>query len=135
MINASAQPVPRIPRSSSMTPRLPQLKEQLRLAAMVLALLTGALLITGLWQHSLGEDSLLSAGRGAIFFLLALGLMGTRRLSVVLTALLCSAAATRLVSVGTTTGLTDWLEMLMLVICVSVLLLPTDRRGPEQPET
>ena len=118
-----------------MTPRLSQLKEQLRLAAMLLAILTGALLITGLWQHSLGEDSLLSAGRGAIFFLLALGLMGTRRLSVVLTALLCSAAATRLVSVGTTTGLTDWLEMLMLVICVSVLLLPTDPRAPKQPET
>ena len=102
---------------------------------MLLALLTGALLITGLWQHSLGKDSLLSAGRGAIFFLLALGLMGTRRLSVVLTALLCSAAATRLVSVDNTTGLTDWLEMLILVICVSVLLLPTDPRGPEQPET
>ena len=102
---------------------------------MLLALLTGALLITGLWQHSLSEDSLLSAGRGAIFFLLALGLMGTRRLSVVLTALLCSAAATRLVSVDNTTGLTDWLEMLILVICVSVLLLPTDPRGPEQPET
>ena len=118
-----------------MTPRFPQVKEQLRLAAMVLALLTGALLITGLWQHTLGEDSLLSAGRGAIFILLALGLMGTRRLSVVLTALLCSAAATRLVGVGTTTGLTDWLEMIMLVMCVSVLLLPTERRGPEQPET
>ena len=102
---------------------------------MLLALLTGALLITGLWQHSLGEDSLLSAGRGAIFFLLARGLMGTRRLSVVLTALLCSAAATRLVSVDNTTGLTDWLEMLMLVICVSVLLLPTEPRGPEQAET
>ena len=118
-----------------MTPRLSQLKEQLRLAAMLLALLTGALLITGLWQHSLGEDSLLSAGRGAIFFLLALGLMGTRRLSVVLTALLCSAAVTRLVSVGTTTGLTDWLEMLILMICVSVLLLPTELRAPEQAET
>ena len=118
-----------------MTPRLPQLKEKLRLAAMALALLTGALLITGLWQNTLGEDSLLSAGRGAIFILLALGLMGSRRLSVVLTALLCSAAATRLVSVGTTTQLTDWLEMIMLVICASVLLLPTDRRGPEQPET
>ena len=101
---------------------------------MVLALLTGVL-ITGLWQHSLGEDSLLSAGRGAIFFLLALGLMGTRRLSVVLTALMCSAAATRLVSVGTAVLLTDWLEIVMLAICICVLLLPTDRRGPEQPET
>ena len=118
-----------------MTPRFPQVKEQLRLAAMLLALLTGALLITGLWQYTLSEDSLLSVGRGAIFILLALGLMGTRRLSVVLTALLCSAAATRLVGVGTTTRLTDWLEMIMLVMCVSVLLLPTDRRGPEQPET
>ena len=117
-----------------MTPRFPQVKEQLRLAAMVLALLTGALLITGLWRYTLSEDSLLSAGRGAIFILLALGLMGTRRLSVVLTALLCSAAATRLVGVGTT-RLTDWLEMIMLVMCVSVLLLPTERRGPEQPET
>jgi len=114
---------------------LPQLKEKLRLAAMALALLTGALLITGLWQNTLGEDSLLSAGRGAIFILLALGLMGSRRLSVVLTALLCSAAATRLVSVGTTTQLTDWLEIVMLVICISVLLLPTDGSGPKKPET
>ena len=111
------------------------MKEQLRLAAMVLALLTGALLITGLWQDTLNENSLLSAGRGAIFTLLALGLMGTRRLSLVLTALLCSAAATRLVSVGTTTQLTDWLEILILLICISVLLLPTDRRGPGEPET
>ena len=102
---------------------------------MMLALLTGALLITGLWHEALGEVSLLSAGRGAIFILLALGLMGTRRLSVVLTALLCSTAATRLVSVDTTTGFTDWLEIVMLVICISVLLLPTDRHGPEQPET
>ena len=102
---------------------------------MVLALLTGALLITGLWQHPLGEDSLFSAGRGAIFCVLALGLMGTRRLSVVLTALLCSAAATRLVSVGTNTGLTDWLEIVMLVICVSVLLLPTGPGVAEQPRT
>ena len=113
-----------------MTPRLPQVREQLRLAAMVLALLTGGLLITGLWQHTLGEDSLFSAGRGAIFILLALGLMGTRRLSVVLTALLCSAAATRLVSVDIAARLTDWLEIVMLVICICVLLSPTDRRGP-----
>ena len=118
-----------------MTPRFPQVKEHLRLAVMVLVLLNGALLITGLWQHTLGRDSLLSAGRGAIFILLALGLMGTRRLSVFLTALLCSAAATRLVSVGTTFRLTDWLEIVMLIICICVLLLPTDRRGPEQPET
>ena len=135
MIGSSAQLSPRFPRSLSMKSRLPQVKEQLRLAAMVLALLTGALLITGLWQDTLNENSLLSAGRGAIFTLLALGLMGTRRLSLVLTALLCSAAATRLVSVGTTTQLTDWLEILILVICISVLLLPTDRRGPGEPET
>ena len=135
MIGSSAQLSPRFPRSLSMKSRLPQVKEQLRLAAMVLALLTGALLITGLWQDTLNENSLLSAGRGAIFTLLALGLMGTRRLSLVLTALLCSAAVTRLVSVGTTTQLTDWLEILILVICISVLLLPTDRRGPGEPET
>ena len=112
-----------------MTPRFPQAKEHLRLAAMVLALLNGALLIAGLWQHTLCMDSLLSAGRGAVFILLALGLMGTRRLSVVLTALMCSAAATRMVSVGTAALLTDWLEIVMLVICIGVLLSPRDRRG------
>ena len=102
---------------------------------MILALLNGGMLITGLWQHTVNENSLFSAARGAIFILLSLGLMGTHRLSVVLTALLCSAAATRLVSVGITTQLTDWLEIVMLVICICVLLLPTDPRGPEQPVT
>ena len=117
----------------SMTPRFPQVKEQLRLAAMVLALLTGALLITGLWQHTLVRTAYCQRAAVRSSFARAgpdghtppeCGPHGTPM----------QCGGDRLVSVGTTTGLTDWLEMLMLVMCVSVLLLPTTH-GPEQPET
>ena len=76
-----------------------QTKERLRLLAMILALVVGGLLITELWTQPLSRASLTTAGRGVLFVLLALGLMGTRRLSMVLTALLCSVSLTDLLSV------------------------------------
>ena len=77
------------------------------------------------------------AGRGVIFILLALGLMGTRRLSLALTALLCGTNAMGLLDVGRAIALTDWLELLMLIICCGLLFISTGsrvevRHGPSE---
>ncbi len=101
-----------------------QTRERLRLLAMILALVIGGLLIAQLWTQPLSQDSLTTAGRGALFVLLALGLMGTRRLSVVLTAVLCSVSLTDLLSVDHTLHFSDALELLTLLLCGGLLLIP-----------
>ena len=106
-----------------------QVQEHARLFAMLLALTTGVLLISDLWEQTLTQDAMASAGRGVIFILLALGLMGTRRLSVALTALLCATTAMGLLNVGRAIVLTDWLELVMLIICSGLLFTSTSRRG------
>ena len=109
-----------------------QAQEHARLFAMLLALTTGVLLIGDLWEQTLTQDAMASAGRGVIFILLALGLMGTRRLSVALTALLCATTAMGLLNVGRAIVLTDWLELMMLIVCSGLLLTPTSRRSDMQ---
>ena len=109
-----------------------QAQEHARLFAMLLALTTGVLLISDLWEQTLAQDAMASAGRGVIFILLALGLMGTRRLSVALTAMLCATTAMGLLNVGRTIVLTDWLELMMLIVCSGLLLTPTGRRSDMQ---
>ena len=109
-----------------------QAQEHARLFAMLLALTTGVLLISDLWGQTLTQDAMASAGRGVIFILLALGLMGTRRLSVALTAMLCATTAMGLLNVGRTIVLTDWLELMMLIVCSGLLLTPTGRRSDMQ---
>ena len=109
-----------------------QAQEHARLFAMLLALTTGVLLISDLWEQTLIQDAMASAGRGVIFVLLALGLMGTRRLSVALTAMLCATTAMGLLNVGRTIVLTDWLELMMLIVCSGLLLTPTGRRSDMQ---
>ena len=109
-----------------------QAQEHARLFAMLLALTTGVLLISDLWEQTLTQDAMASAGRGVIFILLALGLMGTRRLSVALTAMLCATTAMGLLNVGRTIVLTDWLELMMLIVCSGLLLTPTSRRSDMQ---
>ena len=99
-----------------------QTRERLRLLAMILALVIGGLLIAQLWTQPLSQDSLATAGRGVLFVLLALGLMGTRRLSVVLTAVLCSVSLTDLLSVDHTLHISDVLEVLTLLLCAGLLL-------------
>ena len=106
-----------------------QIQERVRLVAMLLALTTGVLLIGHLWEQALTRETMASAGRGVVFILLALGLMGTRRLSVALTALLCSTTVLGLLSVGRTITLADWLQVLMLIICVGLLFTPNDGQG------
>ena len=109
-----------------------QAQEHARLFAMLLALTTGVLLISDLWEQTLTQDAMASAGRGVIFILLALGLMGTRRLSVALTAMLCATTAMGLLNVGRTIVLTDWLELMMLIVCSGLLFTSPSRRNDMQ---
>ena len=100
------------------------IRERLRLLAMLLALSIGVLLVADLWSQSLSQESIATAGRGVIFILLALGLMGTRRLSVALTALLCGISLLDLLTVNHTLRLVDVLEIPTLLICAGLLLAP-----------
>ena len=106
-------------------------RERLRLLAMILALVIGGLLIAQLWTQPLSQDSLTTAGRGVLFVLLALGLMGTRRLSVVLTAVLCSVSLTDLLSVDHTLRISDVLQALTLLLCAGLLLTPAQASLPQ----
>jgi len=105
--------------------------ERLRLLAMMLALLTGIVLISQLWLQSLDRTVLMAAGRGVVFILLALGLMGNGRLSLVLTALLCAVTAANGLQVNNVPQFSDGLELLMLVLCVGLLLAPESTARPE----
>ena len=99
-------------------------RERLRLLAMLLALSIGVLLVADLWRQSLSQESLSTAGRGVVFILLALGLMGTRRLSVALTALLCGFSLLDLLTVNHTLQVVDILQIPTLLICAGLLLAP-----------
>ena len=66
-----------------------------------------------------------------LFELLALGLMVTRRLSVVLTAVLCSVSLTDLLSVDHTLHISDVLEALTLLLCAGLLLTPAQASLPK----
>ena len=98
---------------------------------MILALVIGGLLIARLWTQPLSQESLTTAARGALFVLLALGLMGTRRLSVVLTAVLCSVSLSDLLSVNHTLHISDALEVLTLLLCAGLLLTPAHASHPQ----
>jgi hypothetical protein len=113
--------------------RSPLLTEKGRLLAMLLALSIGVLLIAELWQAPLTEALLAEAGRGVIFVLLALGLMGTKRLSVILTALLCASTLPNLLAVNSIFRLSLWLELLTLILCMGLLLAPTQTHTGEEP--
>ena len=112
--------------------RSPLLREKGRLLAMLLALSIGVLLIAELWQAPLTEALLTEAGRGVIFVLLALGLMGTKRLSVILTALLCASTLPNLLAVHSIFRLSLWLELLTLILCMTLLLAPAQTRTGEE---
>ena len=69
---------------------------------MILAPVIADLLIAQLWTQPLSKNRLTTAGRGGPFVLLVLGLMGTRRPSIVLTTVLFSVSLTDLLSVDHT---------------------------------
>ena len=62
---------------------------KLRLIAVCLTISIGAGLIGQLWIVSLDIPSLYEAARGVLFLLVALGIMGYERLSLVLSAIIC----------------------------------------------
>ena len=62
---------------------------KLRLIAVCLTVSIGAGLIGQLWIVSLDIPSLYEAARGVLFLLIALGIMGYERLSLVLSAIIC----------------------------------------------
>lgn len=93
-----------------------------RTASMALALFAGIFHVAMLWQQPLSLSTLLEAGRGFILLLLAMGLMGTARLSLVLVILFC---LTSLLSVGTAVDGSQLMSLteVALVVLASIALL------------
>lgn len=71
---------------------LTDMYRKLRLVAVCFSVAIGAALIGQLWVVSLDILSLSEAARGVLFLLVALGLMGYQRLSLVLNAIICLPA-------------------------------------------
>ena len=76
----------------SRTSKRTDMYTKIRLVAACSAGAIGAGLIGQLWVASLGIPSLFEAARGVLFLLVALGLMGYQRLSLVLSAIMCLPA-------------------------------------------
>jgi hypothetical protein len=98
-----------------------------RLIAMVVALAAGIIHVAGLWYASLDEGLLLDAGRGMILILLSLGLMGTARLSLVLSILLAVTGLLTLIANPVGARLVNWLELMLLISAASALTLQLTR--------
>lgn len=99
-----------------------------RLLSMLLALAAGGLHVTTLWQHPLSLDVILDVGRGITLLLLAMGLMGTARLSLILAILFCF---TSLLNIGTPTDLSrlvSIIEVALIILATVALFLPTAQK-------
>ena len=99
-----------------------------RHGATLLACLAGMLSIANLWLLPLTEGSLLAAGRGVVLLLLAIGLMGTSRLSLFLTLIVALGGLTT-----SGTGARDLDVITVLEVCLAAsaamaLLSPRTRR-------
>lgn len=103
------------------------LQRRTRLIAMVVALAAGIIHVAGLWYASLDEGLLLDAGRGMILILLSLGLMGTARLSLVLSILLALTGLVTLIANPVDARLVNWLELMLLISAASALTLQLTR--------
>jgi len=115
----------------SMSPAQPQqqLTRTIRTTAALMALAAGCLHIADLWWLGASRDSLGDAGRGVILLLLALGLMGTARLSLILVAVFCAAGIPDLVAMSQTNTWAAWFEAALLVFTLVVLIRDTPHRG------
>ena len=94
-----------------------------RAGSMFLALVAGILHIAMLWQQPLSPEVMLEAGRGVLLLLLAMGLMGTARLSLILA---ISFGATSLFTIESASDTTRWLSMVevaLIILALSALLI------------
>lgn len=103
--------------------RLSPLQQKSRIAAMGAALVVGMLHVSGLWYTTIDPSVLLDAGRGMVFILLSLGLMGTARLSLVLSVLLALTGLVALLANPSEARLVNWLELFLLISAASALTL------------
>ena len=103
------------------------LQQASRLAAMGAALIVGMLHVSGLWYQAIDPSVFLDAGRGMVFILLSLGLMGTARLSLVLSVLLALTGLVALLSNPSEARLVHWLELFLLISASSALTLQLAR--------
>jgi len=94
-------------------------------AAMIIAIVAGILHVAGLWAQPLGAASLVEAGQGVLLILLALGLMGSARLSVVLAALFSAGSITKTLMAGSAWSLVSSTECALLVLSLVALIAPT----------
>lgn len=86
-----------------------------RALAAFLALLTGSLHIATLWIEPLSAELLIGVGHGVILLLIALGLMGTARFSLILAILVSSTA---IIELARTSGLAQVLPAIELALLV-----------------
>ncbi len=91
--------------------------------AMLLALTAGILHVGHLWLAPLAVDTLLDAGEGVILLLIALGLMGSARLSLILVCLFCVGSLLDLIAISASMSVTSWVEVSLLLFAISALLL------------
>lgn len=105
--------------------------QTLRYAAAGLAFLVGSALIGRLWLVALDAISLSNAAHGLVFLLLALGLMGYQRLSLVLTALACAPA---LLSHPASSGfnIVTIGQYLLFALCAFLIILHPKYRSPDK---
>lgn len=108
----------------SISPAQPreQLTRKIRTTAALMALTAGCLHIVDLWWLGASRDTLGDATRGVVLLLLALGLMGTARLSLVLVAVFCAAGIPDLVAMSQTNTWAAWLEAALFVFTLAVVI-------------
>lgn len=94
-----------------------------RAGSMVLALFAGIFHVAMLWQLPLSLAVLLEAGRGFILLLIAMGLMGTARLSLVLAILFCLTSLLNIGSASDGSRLMSVTEVALIALASIALLL------------
>jgi hypothetical protein len=111
------------PKAKARGQRLADWSVRSQLLAMLLALAAGVMHIGHLWLAPLAIDTLLDAGRGVILLLIALGLMGSARLSLILACLICAGSLIDLVAMSSTMSPISWVELSLLGFALIALLL------------